>query len=294
VSIIHSDCGNVAFLGVYWASYSVDDAATNLFIGNDQYERFRKVLGRVLKAPAIAEELVRRGVNASDIGTHSMRNGASTFCSSGPTACPPVVAVHLRAGWATGGVQDRHLRHDAAGDMLVGRTVSVLPILQPGFAMLPPHFTAGDDTVQRAKQLCFPGLPQSVQFVAEFALASIFCHLNFRQHLPESHPLFQSPLFADSELLLHLRSIVRTSGSSGSESDIQPTGIPPRVTILNEVRAARNVLRDVIDSPKADTNRIVESQNELYERLLSGVTSILDERVFNLVFQPATTWRTQL
>jgi hypothetical protein len=116
---------------------------------------------------------MRRGVNASDIGTHSMCKGASTFCSSGSTACPPAVAVHLRAGWAMGGVQDRYLRHDAAGDMFVGRTASGLPIFQPEFAMLPPHFTAEDDTAQRAKLLCFPGLPQSVQFVAVFALASI-------------------------------------------------------------------------------------------------------------------------
>eukprot|EP00644_Phytophthora_capsici_P000271 jgi/Phyca11/99945/e_gw1.4.1095.1 len=86
-------------LGIYWASYGVDVTDAHLFPGSDQYERFRKVLGRVLKLPAIVAELDRRGMNAKEIGTNSMRKGASTFCSSGSTACPPAVAVHLRAGW---------------------------------------------------------------------------------------------------------------------------------------------------------------------------------------------------
>lgn len=45
-----------------------------------------------------------------------MRKGASTFCASGSTACPSAIAVHLRAGWALGGVQDTYLRYQEAGD----------------------------------------------------------------------------------------------------------------------------------------------------------------------------------
>ncbi|OWZ07030.1 hypothetical protein PHMEG_00020630 [Phytophthora megakarya] len=71
----------------------------------------------------------------------------------------------------------RYLRHDAAGNMSVGRTVSGLPILQPDFAILPPRFTTSDEEVQRAKEICFPGLPQIVGFVAEFALASLIYHI---------------------------------------------------------------------------------------------------------------------
>ncbi|KAJ8578939.1 hypothetical protein ON010_g261 [Phytophthora cinnamomi] len=102
------EIGPILALGMYWASYGGDVSETHLFPGNDQYERFRKVLGRVLKTSSIATELVRRG----------------------STACPPAVAVHLRAGWAMGGVHGRYLRHDAAGDMFVGRTFK----RQSGFA----------------------------------------------------------------------------------------------------------------------------------------------------------------
>ncbi|KAF1791130.1 hypothetical protein GQ600_4359 [Phytophthora cactorum] len=216
----------------------------------------KKVLGRVLKTTSVADELERRGTNASDIGTHSMRKGASTFCSSGSTACPPAVAVHLRAGWSMGGVQDRYLRHDAAGDMFAGRTVSGLPILQPEFAILPPHFAADDEVVQRAKRLCFSGLPKSVEFVAEFAPAALIYHLGFlREHLP---------------------SIVKTSGTG---CEIQPTGVPPHVTILAEIREARNELREEIIARKADMQNITESQDALCGRMVSGVSEILEERV---------------
>ncbi|KAG2760652.1 hypothetical protein PC129_g16318 [Phytophthora cactorum] len=176
-----------------------------------------------------------------------------------------------------GGVQDRYLRHDAAGDMFVGRTVSGLPILQPEFAMLPPHFAADDEVVQRAKRLCFPGLPESVEFVAEFALASLIYHLGFlREHLPEAHPLFHSPLFANADLISGLSSIVKTSGTG---CEIQPTGVPPHVTILAEIREARNELREEIIARKADMQKISESQDALRGRLVSGVSEILEERV---------------
>ncbi|KAG3137770.1 hypothetical protein PI126_g17221 [Phytophthora idaei] len=143
--------------------------------------------------------------------------------------------------------------------------------------MLPPHFAADDEVVQRAKRLCFPGLPESVEFVAEFALASLIYHLGFlREHLPEAHPLFRSPLFANADLISGLSSIVKTSGTG---YEIQPTGVPPRVTILAEIREARNELREEIIARKADMQKITESQDALCGRLVSGVSEILEECV---------------
>ncbi|KAG6965838.1 hypothetical protein JG688_00007031 [Phytophthora aleatoria] len=46
-------------------------------------------LGRVLKCLVVAAELGRRGAIADDIGTHSLRKGASALCTSGSTARPP-------------------------------------------------------------------------------------------------------------------------------------------------------------------------------------------------------------
>jgi hypothetical protein len=174
-----------------------------------------------------------------------MRKGAPRFVLRVPWRTPSAVAVHLRAGWAFGGVQDRNLRHGAAGDMFVGQTVSGLPILQPEFSALPPHFPTGIFLVHKKTRLCFPGLPHFVGFIGEFSLDSMIYHLDFlRHHLPGSHHLFQSPLFADPDLVDHLRLIVKTDGPDG-EGSIHPTGVPPHLTILSELRAARNALRNV-------------------------------------------------
>jgi hypothetical protein len=76
-----------------------------------------------------------------------MRKGSATYCASGSTACPSSTSIHLRAGWALGGVQDTYLRYEAAGDMYVGRTVSGLPFNSVHFATLPPFFITRDQNV---------------------------------------------------------------------------------------------------------------------------------------------------
>ncbi|EGZ24652.1 hypothetical protein PHYSODRAFT_406965, partial [Phytophthora sojae] len=88
----------VLALAIYWATTSFD-TDNRLFPGSDQYDRFRKCLQRLLVDEKVAAELKRRGVNSNDLGTHSMRKGAATYCASGSTACPSSTAVHLRAGW---------------------------------------------------------------------------------------------------------------------------------------------------------------------------------------------------
>ncbi|ETK87675.1 hypothetical protein L915_07929 [Phytophthora nicotianae] len=85
-------------IGLYRMVYGVDSNVIQVFRGNDQYDRFRKTLRRVLESPGLKNELDRVGVRCGDIGTHSMRKEAATYCSSGSTACPSAIAVHLRTG----------------------------------------------------------------------------------------------------------------------------------------------------------------------------------------------------
>jgi hypothetical protein len=108
-------------LGVYWASFPFDGTSSQLFPGSAQYDRFHKQLSSLLAKEPLKSLLVRLGVNAQDVGTHSIRKGAATFCYSGSTSCPSPTAVHLRAGWSLGGVQNTHLRYESAGNMHVGR-----------------------------------------------------------------------------------------------------------------------------------------------------------------------------
>ena len=77
----------------------------------------------------------------TDIGTHSVRKGATSFCNGGSTVGPSGTAVNLRGGWTMGGIQDTYMRYERASDQYVGRTLSGLPINRKDFALLPPFFS---------------------------------------------------------------------------------------------------------------------------------------------------------
>ncbi|OWZ14305.1 hypothetical protein PHMEG_00012229 [Phytophthora megakarya] len=88
------------------------------------------------------------------------------------------------------------------------------------------------------------------KFAAEFALASLVYHLEFlRAKLTQNHPLFQSALLADSALLNQLETHIQRDTAP---MNMQPTDVPPHVSLLSEIRAVRNDLRAELESRKAD------------------------------------------
>ncbi|KAF1782506.1 hypothetical protein GQ600_12266 [Phytophthora cactorum] len=58
-------------------------------------------------------------MTTNDFGTHSARKGAATV------------------GWPLHGVEDKYVRFEAAGDMIVGRYAAGLPFDSLQFAILP-------------------------------------------------------------------------------------------------------------------------------------------------------------
>jgi hypothetical protein len=104
---------------------------------------WRLCLADALNTKTGKEFLSECGLSPSDIGTHSIRKGASTYVCSGCTGGPSIVSVCLRCGWSLGGVQDRYLRYESAGDQFVGRVVCGLPLDSCEFAILPPHANSG-------------------------------------------------------------------------------------------------------------------------------------------------------
>ncbi|OWZ00260.1 hypothetical protein PHMEG_00028589, partial [Phytophthora megakarya] len=71
------------------------------------------------------KKLEEFGLRTNDFGTHSARKGASTYVSGCSTSGPSAAAICLRAGWTLPGVQDKYIRYEAAGDIVVGRYVAV-------------------------------------------------------------------------------------------------------------------------------------------------------------------------
>ena len=76
----------VLSLGVYLLCFPPSPECTQLFPGHKQDDRYSKILKRLLTLPDHVEEVRTMGINPDDIGTHSIRKGASTFTASGSTA----------------------------------------------------------------------------------------------------------------------------------------------------------------------------------------------------------------
>ena len=207
-----------------------------LFSGSRQYDRFRKVFKELLQKEVVQDEMERRGIDANLLGSHSVRKGAGTYVTSGSTSCPSYAAVCLRAGWKMKGVQDTYLRYDSAGDQYVGRTVAGLPITDPDFALLPPFIPRTDEQIQAAVQTAFPNFPLALHGLQPFLLSALIYHRQFlRRELPSDHPVLRHRLFHEPETLDRLGSTVVCRRHQDGDP-LSPTGVPPHVAILSEIR----------------------------------------------------------
>ena len=83
-----------------------------LFEGTSQYNRYSSRFARLL----CEMEGDLNGYEPSDFGSHSCRKGVATWVAAECTVSPPIVSLCLRAGWSLGGVKDKYLFHENAGD----------------------------------------------------------------------------------------------------------------------------------------------------------------------------------
>ncbi len=192
-------------------------------------------------------KLRHQGIDPNDLGTHSFRKGAATYCSSGSTAGPSSSAIHLRAGWAMGGVQDTYIRYEAAGDMYVGRVVAGLPVDKPEFDTIGPRFVdSAGDIVMRYIRIVFPGMPLNLFCIAEQALASLVYHSSFiLATLPQGHPATQSLLFRDITILQTLEPLVVCS-LNNTDICMPATGIPPHTYLLRELSTMKDQFQELV------------------------------------------------
>lgn len=180
-------------------------------------------------------ELTRLGAEKKQLGTHSVRKGAASYCA-GMMNGPSTVQVFLRAGWSLGNVHDRYLFAGAGGDQLTGRVLCGLPFNDASFATLPPHF---DGDLARIPWLAvlpsYPRLPQTFKRALSNLLASICYHETWlRSTLPAHHPLFATYLFASGEVT-RLKLWVVAGRNHCPLTGMQATGIPPHLVMSNEL-----------------------------------------------------------
>lgn len=101
-------------------SFTVSDDSP-LFPGAPQENRFSRILKRVLVEHQA--EVNAMGFELDEIGTHSIRKGASSYLTSLPGG-PPAAVSSLRGGWTMGNVKDRYFKYQEAGDQYVGRCLA--------------------------------------------------------------------------------------------------------------------------------------------------------------------------
>ena len=237
-----------------------------IFDGAHSESRFSEVLGRAI-ASLSESDLSRLGGGKKQLGTHSVRKGAASYCA-GMINGPSTVQVFLRAGWSLGNVQDRYLFAGAGGDQLTGRVLSGLPFNDSSFSSLPPHFgKEGLDRIQWDSILPLYGrLPETFKRALPYLVASICYHEQWlRSTLPAHHPLFATYLFA-SGCVSSLKEFVIAGRSRCCITGMQATGIPPHLAMSNE-------LTDVVKQTQVLREELMTKCSELPSALVNVMLS---------------------
>ena len=237
-----------------------------IFDGAHSESRFSEVLGRAI-ASLSEGDLSRLGGGKKQLGTHSVRKGAASYCA-GMINGPSTVQVFLRAGWSLGNVQDRYLFAGAGGDQLTGRVLSGLPFNDSSFSSLPPHFGQdGLDRIQWDSILpLYARLPETFKRALPYLVASICYHEQWlRSILPAHHPLFATYLFA-SGCVSSLKGFVIAGRSRCFITGMQATGIPPHLAMSNE-------LTDVVKQTQELREELLTKCSELPSALVNVMLS---------------------
>jgi hypothetical protein len=211
-----------------------------VFDGENNGPRFSDMLLRTIAAVPPSEAHVLGG-EKNQLGTHSVRKGAASYCA-GMINGPSTVQVFLRAGWSLGNVQDRYLFAGAGGDQLTGRVLSGLPFNDSSFASLPPHFDE-----EGTRMICWDSihplhtrLPETFKRALPHLLASICYHQQWlRSTLARNHPLFSTSLFA-SGTVEALKPHLFAGSSRCGVTGMLATGIPPHLVMSSELTAVVN------------------------------------------------------
>ena len=96
----------------------------SLFPGDNQYGRYGKKFGKVVKE--MKNDLLALRFHPDDIGTNSFCKGVVTLVASGCTVSPPISSLCIRTGWVMGGVKDKYIQRESTGDHYVGCCESCL------------------------------------------------------------------------------------------------------------------------------------------------------------------------
>jgi hypothetical protein len=120
---LHPYCCPILSLGVlmFCSGFRPPDSRQNVYSGTNSKDRFSKILKEALN-DLDESEVASLGCNVRDIGLHSTRKGAATFCL-GQVSGPNPVSVYLRMGQSLGKLKDRYIHFGEGADQLCLRKI---------------------------------------------------------------------------------------------------------------------------------------------------------------------------
>ena len=236
-----------------------------LFEGGSQYSRYQKNFAAILEK--LKPELKIMGYQEGDIGTHSCRKGVATFIASGCTVSPPIAPLCIRAGWVLGGMKDKYIFHENAGDQYVGRCASLLDQLSKEFAVSTPYFDFSElsdydrnEMKKKLNKFVKSRIPNSdiirnqTWNVAMNCFACVCYHYKYLSETLHPQCTFRaSSIFRDipKEFFDHVRVTHPWNMTKDSPS---LTGVPPHVLCLAQLEG----LRIEIETLKKELPRTIE------------------------------------
>lgn len=263
----------------------------SLFPGKDTsiYQRYAERFGKVVSG--CSTDLLKNGYVPGDLGTHSARKGVGTMVAAGCTVSPPIVSLCIRAGWVLGGVKDKYLFRENAGDQYVGRCASCLDQTTKEFAVSPPYFDYSDfsGTERLAKKkmvqdwiesrLGFGAdvMPESAHGVILHCFAAVCYHYKDlkEKHLHPQCMLRQASLFRGIPREIVELAVVRFPWDK-TEDTPKLTGIPPHVLHMAEMEELKIELRDV----KEQVKNMKADLMEQFPKLMQDFKDEMDRRDF--------------
>jgi len=210
------------------------------------------------------------GFEPADLGTHSTRKGVATFVSAGCTVGPPVASICIRAGWSMGGVRDKYMKYEAAGDQFVGRCASCLDLLSKEFAISPPYWDfsrsyKAEELVlkQELEKFLKDRLlnyskihPKTLELVRTI-LASVFFHYDFlKENLSPMHAFRASSIFRNIPDTLKACAKVAFPWTKSSYTPML-TGVPPHTMIIAELESLKMSISESRRSLKQDLRDVM-------------------------------------
>ena len=244
----------------------------SLFQGTSQYNRYSKLFLGVISDNK--EELQMLGIEEGGLGTHSCRKGVATMVAAGCTVSPPIVSICIRAGWVMGGVKDRYLKRESAGDQYVGRCAAGMDQLSKSFTISPPYFdfTSIEEEIGRARskkgiedwltaRIIDEGeLSASSKQIVWTCFASICYHRDYLLRTLHEECSFRASIFL-KDIPDEFINVVRVAFPwNATRETPKLTGVPPHVLLMAEMEQLRQRFDVLQATMKEDLNAALDER----------------------------------